>query len=149
MKELTLKDKSSLVTLLEKHYTIKEKHFINAIASNEEEKQTLTLVAYAMGAEQRGTKVDATSNVSTVVINKLCSKLAFVKAIKEAKNIGLREAKDIADSLLTAIRGNDGTISEFCSTPFLVGNSLDCQFSEKQWTQICFELGNGIDWKYV
>lgn len=38
---------------------------------------------------------------------KVFSKLAFVKGIKEATHIGLKEAKDIADEIIPSVSEND------------------------------------------
>lgn len=144
MKELTTKDKESLVALLGKHYAIKEKSFINAIASNEEEKLNLTLKAYAMGAEQMNTPTNVPTKV--VVIDRLSSKLQFIKAVKEAKNIGLKEAKDYADHMLIECKG---TSAQFYSKPFMIGDSMDSIFTSDQWEKIRKYLENDIIWKYV
>lgn len=150
MKELTTNDKKSLVALLERHYTIEEKNFINAIASNEEEKLNLTLKAYAIGAEQINTptNVPTNTNVSTsvVVINNLYSKIQFVKAIKEVKNLPLKEAKDYADRMLIYREGAFGTSY---SNPFIIGDSMDSMFTKDQWAKVCASLGDNMEWKYV
>lgn len=146
MKELTIKDKAALVDLLERHYTIKEKNFINAIASNDEERLNLTLKAYTMGAERIDTPTNVSTKTSVVAITKLYSKIQFVKAVKEVKNISLKEAKDFADELFILIEGSFG---EFCSLPFIVGDSMDSKFSEEQWADVCKCLSNNMYWEYV
>lgn len=147
MKELTIRNKASLVALLESHYTIKEKCFIDAIASNEEEKLNLTLMAYAIEAEPMNTPTNVpTDPFKCAVINKLYAKLRFVKAIKEVKNLSLKEAKDLADQLLI---NREGTFEEFYSEPFIIGDSLDCKFTETQWEEICGYLEGDMIWKYV
>ena len=152
MKELTLKDKESLIALLERHYTIKEKNFIKAIASNDEERLDLTLTAYAVGAEQINTPTNVPTtlvptNTSVVVINTLYSKLRFVKAIQEAKGIRLQEAKNHADHMLIEYEGT--LVGQFYSKPFHVGNFSDSIFTSDQWKKICDDLGNNMEWQYV
>lgn len=144
MKELTTKDKESLVALLEKHCAIKEKNFINAIASNEEEKLNLTLKAYAIGAEQRNPPTEESTKV--VVIERLCSKLQFIKAVKEIKGMGIKEAKDYADNMLIECKG---TFGQFYSEHFMIGDSVDSIFSEEQWAKISECLKDGMFWRYV
>lgn len=146
MKELTLKDKVSLVSFLESHYTIKEKNFINAIASNDEEKLNLTLKAYAIGAELVNAPTNVQTNRSVVVIDILHSKLQFVKAIKEAKGLPLKEAKDLADQLLIT---KEESFRESYSSPFIIGDSMDSKFSEGQWEKICRSMVNDMVWRYV
>lgn len=146
MKELTLKDKELLVTLLERHYTIKEKSFINAIASNDEERLDLTLKAYTMGAERTNTPTNVPTNTSVVVINSLHAKLQFIKAIKEAKGLPVKEAKDLADQMLITREGSSG---EFYSLPFTIGDSMDSKFSKAQWSMICGCLGHDMVCRYV
>lgn len=144
MKELTTKDKGSLIALLEKHYAIKEKSFIDAIASNEEEKLNFTLKAYAIGAEQMNTPTNVPTKV--VVIDRMFSKLQFIKAVKEAKNTGIKEAKDLVDQLIIEHKEH---FVEFHSKPFIIGNSMDSIFSEDQWAKISECLKNDILWRYV
>lgn len=150
MKELTIKDKESLVTLLEKHYVIKEKNFINAIASNDEERLDLTLKAYTMGAEQKNTptNVPTNTNVSTsvVVIDNLYSKIQFIKAIKEATHLNIKEAKDYADNILIY---REGTFGISYSKPFKIGDSMDSIFTKEQWEKVCASLGDNMEWRYV
>ena len=146
MKELTTKDKESLVAPLEKHYTIKEKKFIDAIASNKEEKLNFTLKAYAIGAEQMNTPKDVPTNTSVVVINRLYAKLQFVKAIKDVKNIGLKEAKDLADQILIY---REGAFGECYSSPFIIGDSMNSKFTKVQWEEICGYLNHEMAWEYV
>lgn len=143
MKELTTKDKGSLVALLEKHYAIKEKNFIDTIASNEEEKLNLTLKAYAIGAEQMNTPTNVPTKV--VVIDKLCSKLQFVKAVKEAKSVGIKEAKDYADHMLVECKE---TFGQFYSKPFMIGDSMDSIFTSDQLKEITQNVPD-LKWRYV
>lgn len=152
MKELKIREKASLVALLESHYTIKEKNFIDAIASNEEEKLNLTLMAYAIEAEPMNTSTNVpttpvpTDPLKCAVINKLYSKLQFVKAVKEVKNLSLKEAKDLADQLL--IREEE-TSEKYYSEPFTIGDSMNSKFTKKQWEEICERLWGDMFWKYV
>lgn len=148
MKELTTNDKRSLVSLLEKYYVIEEKNFIDAIASNEEERLNLTLKAYAMQPKYINTPTNVPTNTQVVVINKMQSKLRFVKAIKEVmkENMSLREAKDLADQLLTF---KEGEFGECYSEPFIIGDSMDSKFTKKQWAEICECLAGDMIWKYV
>lgn len=149
MKDLTTKDKESLVALLERQYTIKEKNFIDAIASNEEEKLNLTLKAYVIGAERKNTPTNVPTNTNVsliVVINNLYSKSQFIKAIKEVKNLRLTEAKDYADHMLIHREGSFGTSY---SKPFMVGDYKDSIFTSDQWAKICASLGDNMEWKYV
>lgn len=148
MKELTLKDKESLVNLLERHYTIKEKNFIIAIASNDEERLDLTIKAYVIGAEQKNTPTN--TNVSTdtliVVIYNLFSKIRFVKAVREVMGKPLKEAKDYAEQILIY---REGTFGTSYSEPFRIGDSMDSIFTKDQWTKICASLGDDMVWRYV
>ena len=152
MKELTLKDKESLVILLERHYAIKEKNFINAIASNDEERLDLTLKAYTIGAERINTptNVPTNTNVSAktlvVVINNLYSKTQFIEAVKEAKNLSTKEAMNYANQMFIEKKGKS---EQFYSKPFMVGDFKDSIFTSDQWAKICAFLEDNMEWQYV
>lgn len=151
MKELAMNHKASLVALLESHHAIKEKNFIDAIASNEEEKLNLTLMAYAIEAEQMNTPTNVPmtlvqTKTSIVVIDELHSKLQFVKAIEIAKDLPIKEAKDYADHMLIEQKGMYG---QFYSKPFMIEDYMDSIFTEEQWEKICEYMKDDMSWKYV
>lgn len=87
------KNMDRLTNLLEKHYELPDemKRFIDRLSENEDEKDVLTLIAYSV-------KECAANDV---IITKCSSKLLFVKLLKEATGIHLKDAKDIVDKIVS------------------------------------------------
>ena len=155
-KYLTLEEKQSLVNMLQKHYTIEEGPFISNLAEYDEEKVELTLKAFSLKGRTLEAKAKLATSVSTknlgiVQIDHFEYKLCLIKYVKECTNIGLKEAKELVDTLIS--RFSDGT---HVWNPFKVGEEKDCKFTMKDWTTIAFhvsafceERGETFKWHYV
>lgn len=162
---LTLQERKQLIEMLKAHYQLENEAFIDSIAENEQEKVDLTLKAFSVQIskfEQIKNSFGNTENVtetmpktnSLIKIMHLSGKLELIKSIRDALSIGLKEAKDKVDEIVTLKTDWEGK-RQYTFEPFLIGDDESkCLFTANDWIKVCKYMNesfgkDALNWDYV